>query len=51
MRLRTCSSGLITITLIANQLRSGKIEVGLAIGVEGMSETYISSSRHALRRL
>lgn len=29
------------VTTIANQIRSGQIEVGLAIGVENMSEKYI----------
>ncbi|KAK0205672.1 Thiolase, N-terminal domain-containing protein [Armillaria fumosa] len=33
-----CSSGLMAITTIANQIRSGQIEVGLAVGVESMSE-------------
>jgi acetyl-CoA acyltransferase 1 len=35
---RFCSSGLMAITTIANQIRSGQIEVGLAIGIESMSE-------------
>ncbi|KAK0478317.1 3-ketoacyl-CoA thiolase [Armillaria novae-zelandiae] len=35
---RFCSSGLMAVTTIANQIRSGQIEVGLAIGVESMSE-------------
>ncbi|KAI3622633.1 3-ketoacyl-thiolase [Moniliophthora roreri] len=35
---RFCSSGLMAITTIANQIRSGQIEIGLAIGVESMSE-------------
>ncbi|PBK77387.1 thiolase [Armillaria solidipes] len=35
---RFCSSGLMAITTIANQIRSGQIEVGLAVGVESMSE-------------
>ncbi|KAF5374995.1 hypothetical protein D9758_000445 [Tetrapyrgos nigripes] len=35
---RFCSSGLMAVTTIANQIRSGQIEVGLAVGVESMSE-------------
>ncbi|KAJ7293418.1 Thiolase, N-terminal domain-containing protein [Mycena rebaudengoi] len=35
---RFCSSGLMAVTTIANQIRSGQIEVGLACGVESMSE-------------
>ncbi|KAF8898917.1 Thiolase, N-terminal domain-containing protein [Infundibulicybe gibba] len=35
---RFCSSGLMAITTIANQIRAGQIEVGLAVGVESMSE-------------
>ncbi len=47
---RFCSSGLMAITTIANQIRSGQIEVGLAVGVESMSEKYISSPRLTRRR-
>jgi acetyl-CoA acyltransferase 1 len=35
---RFCSSGLMAVTTIANQIRAGQIEIGLAIGVESMSE-------------
>ncbi|TFK77259.1 3-ketoacyl-CoA thiolase [Pluteus cervinus] len=35
---RFCSSGLMAVTTISNQIRSGQIEVGLAIGVESMSD-------------
>lgn len=35
---RFCSSGLMAVTTIANQIRSGQIEIGLAVGVESMSE-------------
>ncbi|KAG6821351.1 hypothetical protein H0H93_014148 [Arthromyces matolae] len=35
---RFCSSGLMAVTTIANQIRSGQIEIGIAIGVESMSE-------------
>ncbi|KAF9527789.1 Thiolase, N-terminal domain-containing protein [Crepidotus variabilis] len=35
---RYCSSGLMAVTTIANQVRSGQIEIGLAIGLESMSE-------------
>ncbi|KIL71775.1 hypothetical protein M378DRAFT_64647 [Amanita muscaria Koide BX008] len=35
---RFCSSGLMAVTAIANEIRSGQIEIGLALGVENMSE-------------
>lgn len=35
---RFCSSGLMAVTTIANQIQCGQIEVGLAVGVESMSE-------------
>ncbi|KAG6826602.1 hypothetical protein H0H92_015187 [Tricholoma furcatifolium] len=35
---RFCSSGLMAVTTIANQIRSGQIEIGLAVGLESMSE-------------
>ncbi|KAJ3515045.1 hypothetical protein NLJ89_g2005 [Agrocybe chaxingu] len=35
---RFCSSGLMAVTTVANQVRSGQIEIGLAIGIENMSE-------------
>ncbi|KAF8846222.1 thiolase [Paxillus ammoniavirescens] len=35
---RFCSSGLMAVTVIANQIRSGQIEIGLAVGVESMSQ-------------
>ncbi|EGN97625.1 hypothetical protein SERLA73DRAFT_110931 [Serpula lacrymans var. lacrymans S7.3] len=35
---RFCSSGLMAATTIANQIRSGQIEIGLAVGVESMSQ-------------
>lgn len=38
---RFCSSGLMAVTVIANQIRSGQIEIGLAIGVESMSQKYV----------
>ena len=34
---RFCSSGLMAVTTIANQIRAGQIEIGLAIGSESMS--------------
>ncbi|KZT54744.1 thiolase [Calocera cornea HHB12733] len=34
---RFCSSGLMAVTTIANQIRAGQIEVGLAVGCESMS--------------
>ncbi|KXN90082.1 3-ketoacyl-CoA thiolase B, peroxisomal [Leucoagaricus sp. SymC.cos] len=35
---RFCSSGLMAVSTIANQIRSGAIEIGLAVGAESMSE-------------
>jgi len=35
---RFCSSGLMATTTIANQIRAGQIDIGLAIGIECMSE-------------
>lgn len=34
---RFCSSGLMAVTTVANQIRAGQIEIGLAVGVESMS--------------
>ncbi|KAL5519206.1 hypothetical protein ACEPAH_889 [Sanghuangporus vaninii] len=34
---RFCSSGLMAVTTISNQIRSGQIEIGLAVGLESMS--------------
>lgn len=34
---RFCSSGLMAVTAIANQIKTGQIEVGLAIGIEHMT--------------
>ncbi|KAF8578724.1 thiolase [Ramaria rubella] len=34
---RFCSSGLMAVTAVANQIRTGQIEIGLAVGVESMS--------------
>jgi len=34
---RFCSSGLMAVTTIASEIRTGQIEVGLAVGVESMS--------------
>lgn len=38
---RFCSSGLMAVTTIANQIRAGQIEVGLAVGVESMSAKFV----------
>ncbi|KIY45779.1 thiolase [Fistulina hepatica ATCC 64428] len=35
---RFCSSGLMAVTAISNEIRCGQIEIGLAIGVESMTE-------------
>lgn len=35
---RFCSSGLMAVTDIANKIRAGQIDIGLAVGVESMSE-------------
>jgi acetyl-CoA acyltransferase 1 len=41
---RFCSSGLMATTTIANQIRTGQIEIGLAIGVESMSEKCVKNA-------
>lgn len=38
---RFCSSGLMAVSSIANQIHSGSIEIGLAVGVESMSEKFV----------
>lgn len=35
---RFCSSGLMALTTISNQIRAGQIDIGLAVGVESMSQ-------------
>ncbi|KAF4605055.1 hypothetical protein EYR40_003838 [Pleurotus pulmonarius] len=35
---RFCSSGLMAVTTISNQIRAGQIDIGLAVGVESMSQ-------------
>ena len=39
---RFCSSGLMAVTDIANKIRAGQIDIGLAVGVESMSFQYVS---------
>jgi acetyl-CoA acyltransferase 1 len=34
---RLCSSGLMAVTTISNQIRTGQIQIGLAVGVESMT--------------
>ncbi|KIJ46425.1 hypothetical protein M422DRAFT_29275 [Sphaerobolus stellatus SS14] len=34
---RFCSSGLMAVTVVANQIRAGQIQIGLAVGVESMT--------------
>lgn len=34
---RLCSSGLMAVTTISNQIRAGQIQIGLAVGVESMT--------------
>jgi acetyl-CoA acetyltransferase len=41
---RFCSSGLMAVTAIANEIRAGQIDVGLAIGVESMSWKWVTAS-------
>lgn len=47
---RFCSSGLMAVTVVANQIRSGQIEIGLAVGVESMSQKYVDHSLAPSRR-
>ena len=35
---RFCSSGLMAVADIANKIRAGQIEIGLAVGIESMSQ-------------
>lgn len=35
-------------TVIANQIRSGQIEIGLAVGVESMTQKYVGTPLHPL---
>ena len=37
---RFCSSGLMAVNAISNQIKAGQIEIGLAIGCESMSSKY-----------
>lgn len=39
---RFCSSGLMALTTISNQIRAGQIDIGLAVGVESMSSKLVS---------
>lgn len=48
---RFCSSGLMSVTAIANQIRTGSIEIGLALGVESMSEKYVPNILKCSRTL
>ncbi|KDN42710.1 hypothetical protein RSAG8_06667, partial [Rhizoctonia solani AG-8 WAC10335] len=41
---RFCSSGLMAVTTVANQIRVGQIEIGLAVGVESMTTNPDSGS-------
>ena len=34
---RLCSSGLMAVTAISNQIRAGQIQIGLAVGIESMT--------------
>lgn len=38
---RFCSSGLMAVSIISNQIRNGEIEIGLAMGFESMSAKYV----------
>jgi acetyl-CoA acyltransferase 1 len=38
---RFCSSGLMAATVISNQIRSGQIEIGLAVGADSMTQKYV----------
>ena len=38
---RWCSSGLMAVTDISNKIRTGQIEVGLAVGMESMTDRYV----------
>lgn len=46
---RFCSSGLMALTTISNQIRAGQIEIGLAVGSESMSAQYVQNLERVLR--
>ena len=43
---RFCSSGLMAVTTISNQIRAGQIEIGLAVGSDSMSAKYVRTCFH-----
>jgi len=38
---RFCATGLIAVNVIANRIRAGEIGIGLAVGLENMSVTWV----------
>lgn len=42
MLIRFCSSGLMAVSNVANQIRNGEIEIGYAVGFESMTATCVS---------
>lgn len=46
---RFCSSGLMALTTISNQIRAGQIEIGLAVGSESMSAQYVQNLERVFR--
>ena len=38
---RFCATGLIAVNVIANRIRAGEINIGLAVGIENMSIAYV----------
>ena len=39
---RWCSSGLMAVTDISNKVKTGQIEIGLAVGFESMTDKYVA---------
>lgn len=44
---RFCSSGLMAITTISNQIKAGQIDIGIAVGAESMSAKCVFSPKTA----
>ena len=42
---RFCSSGLMAVTDISNKIKTGQIEIGLAVGIDSMSQQYVCTPK------
>lgn len=43
---RFCATGLAAVGVVANRIRAGEISIGLAVGLENMSVTYVLPLLH-----